>query len=150
MRAVLFLVFAHFPLIATAQSEPISMCRETHKSDKAAHIQCLEDALRRQQTSASVSASTLGDEQVRANERRATDEREVSRVTIVSSDYNAQGLGVFRMEDGQLWRETESTPERKRLKPNTQYTARIERGTLGGYRLYVDGIRRMHKVERVK
>ena len=54
------------------------------------------------------------------------------------------------MADGQVWRETEKTPERQRLEPARKYTARIEPGKVGGYRMYVDGERRMLKVERVK
>jgi hypothetical protein len=58
--------------------------------------------------------------------------------------------GIFRLDDGQVWREIESSPTHQRLAPDRAYPARIERGTLGGFHMYVDGVRRMKKVERLE
>ena len=91
----------------------------------------------------------LGAEQVRA--RKAVDEEpEKVAVRIVSTTYGPDGRGTFRMADGQVWRETEKTPERQRLKADREYTAHIERGSFGGYRMYVDGVRRMIKLQRLQ
>ncbi len=69
---------------------------------------------------------------------------------IESATYSYDGLGLFRMVDGQVWKASESTSREQRLEPGKRYTARIERGTIGGYRMYVDGMRRMIKVRRVE
>jgi hypothetical protein len=54
------------------------------------------------------------------------------------------------MADGQVWRETEKTPQHQRLQAARTYDARTTRGTLGGYRMHVDGERRMLKVRRIR
>jgi len=59
-------------------------------------------------------------------------------------------LGVFRLDNGQVWRETEKSPRHKRLQPDQQYRVRIERAKIGKYRMYVDGVRWMFKIERLK
>ena len=92
----------------------------------------------------------LGAEQAKARQRPADAAPESVEVRIVSTGYNAAGLGVFRMADGQVWRETTPTPARHHLDPQREYAARIEKSRLGGYRLYVDGVRWMHKVERLQ
>ena len=71
-------------------------------------------------------------------------------VRVVSVGYNSSGLGVFTLADGQVWRETVTTPDRHRLRAGREYAGRIERGTIGGYRMYVDGVKWMFKVERLK
>lgn len=71
-------------------------------------------------------------------------------VRLVSVGYNSAGLGVFTLADGQVWRETVATPERHRLRAGREYAGRIERGSLGGYRMYLDGVKWMFKVERLK
>src|SRR5690606_25816510 len=89
-------------------------------------------------------ASGIGSEQLESNR-----DTEVP-VRIVSVSYDARGLGTFRMQDGQVWRETSAAPERYHLEPDREYTGRIVRGRLGGYRLHVDGVRRMLTVRRVE
>lgn len=90
----------------------------------------------------------LGAEQVRSN--RPKDTVEEVTVQIANASYGFDGMGLFRMADGQVWKATESTPREQRLEPGKSYTARIERGKLGGYRMYVDGGRRMIKVMRMQ
>lgn len=92
----------------------------------------------------------LGAEQVQSIQKSRDAPPEQVMVRIVSTSYNSMDLGVFRMEDGQVWRETETTPRHQRLAPDRQYSARIERGRLGGYRMYVEGVRRMIKLERLE
>jgi hypothetical protein len=98
----------------------------------------------------STAVSGLGSEQARENSPSSSAEDQQVTVRIISTSYNSKGLGTFRMQDGQVWRETTSSPQRKRLDPDKQYTARIERGKIGGYRMYVDGVRWMKTVERVE
>lgn len=135
---------------AMAADDPVGRCRAQHSSDPPAHIACLERALGAPAPAAPavVPTEALGAEQVRA--KRDDPEQAVVAVQITSATYGANGLGTFTMADGQVWRETEQTPERQRLAKSKQYTARIERGSFGGYRLYVDGIRRMMKIERLQ
>lgn len=92
----------------------------------------------------------FGVEQVRARQPVGDASPEKAAVRIASVAYNARGRGTFTMADGQVWRETETTPERHRLPPDREYAARIEPGRFGGYRMYVDGVRWMYKVERLK
>lgn len=121
--------------LATAQaSDPVVDCRAAHAADPPAHIACLERALG--------AHTELG----APPPLERVSEIEVE---IVAASY-PNGLGIFELADGQVWHETEKTSEPQRLEPGTRYRARIERGTLGGYRMYVDGVRRMLKVKRVK
>jgi hypothetical protein len=91
----------------------------------------------------------MGAEQVLAGEQSDTPDEELV-LHIIGSSYNSRGLGTFRTEEGQVWRETTPSPERRRLKPDRQYTARIVRSNLGGYRMHVDGVRWMKTVERIE
>jgi hypothetical protein len=93
----------------------------------------------------------LGAEQVQARQRDAVEPTEqAATVRILNTHYNAAGLGVFTLADSQVWQETERAPERLRLQPGREYVARIERGKLGGYRLYVAGANWMYKVKRLR
>jgi hypothetical protein len=145
-----------FAMPAWSAPDPVAACRAAHRGDPAAHIACLEAALQGRADPPAVAApgtdepTGLGAEQV-ATARRLRDARpEPASVRIVSATYNSRELGVFQLEDGQLWRETERTPRHMRLAADRQYDARIERNVLGGYRMYVDGVRRMLKVERLE
>jgi hypothetical protein len=89
-------------------------------------------------------------EQVEARERTREDGPKPVAIQIVSVSYDARERGTFRTADGQIWRETETLDRRPRLSASKQYAARIERGVVGGYRMYVDGIRWMYKVERLE
>ncbi|HEU4779433.1 MAG TPA: hypothetical protein VFS58_06075 [Steroidobacteraceae bacterium] len=140
--------------VAAAQNgaDAAGACRAAHAADPPTHIACLEEALRRQDGSAppgeTKPTAGLGSEQL--PKQRSAASRELVNVEIVSASYDADGRGLFLMADGQLWRETETTPRNQRLAQNQPYSARIERGKVRGYRMYVDGIRRMIKVERLK
>ena len=142
--------------IVNAKEDPVASCRAQHAADPQAHIACLERALGGSKAAAAAPAAAapappveLGAEQVRA--RKAVDEEpEKVAVRIVSTTYGPDGRGTFRMADGQVWRETEKTPERQRLKVDHEYAAHIERGSFGGYRMYVDGVRRMIKLQRLQ
>lgn len=160
--------FALLPLLllvspAFAERALIDACRASHADDPAAHITCLETALSTRDCEshpvpkadnapkATVaprveSGPELGAEQV----KRKTESRDPVTVRVVSATYNSQGLGQFRLEGGQLWRETMTSPAHLRLAPDTEYSARIERSRFGGYRMYVDGIRWMKRVERLE
>lgn len=163
---------------AVVAGDSIEACRAAHPGDPAAHIRCLEDALRAlagsetaRATPAAAAAATaadtraagdpppagpasaptgLGAEQVFKERQQQQAAREPVAVRIVSASYNARGLGTFRMADGQVWRETTVSPERHRLQAATEYTGRIEPGRIVGYRLFVDGIKRMKTVERLE
>jgi hypothetical protein len=132
---VLVIVCGSLAAAAAHASDPVADCRAAHAADPPAHVACLERALgaRGKELGAPPPVERV---------------REVD-VEIVAASY-AGGLGVFELADGQVWHETEKTPEQLRLEPGKRYGARIERGTMGGYRMYVDGVRRMLKVKRVK
>ena len=164
--------------LALEATDPISACRAAHGGDSGAHIACLEDALRARMPAAPVAPvdagspgkvpapaaapvaapvaampaepTGLGAEQARARQKPLDAPPEMVEVRIVASGYNAEGLGTFRMADGQVWRETTPAPKRHKLKPGQEYAARIETSKLGGYRLYVEGRTWMYKVQRLK
>jgi hypothetical protein len=140
--SLVFLVLAD-----AAEPTAIERCRSAHAGDAAAHVACLENALRREQGEPDRQA---GLDQVRQRERDRGEGPPPVLVRIVSISYDARDLGTIRTEDGQVWREIEAASRRPRLEPGTRYTARIERGRVGGYRMYVDGIRWMYKVERLE
>jgi hypothetical protein len=190
MRFLAAILLTGVVALVPAHADPITACRAAHANDPAAHIACLEDALRAvgaapatARTPAPVSSAVaapaqvapvaaapvtagaaiatataatapqptgLGAEQAKARQRPSDALPEQVDVRIVSARYDAAGLGVFTMADGQVWRETVETPARHHLDPGREYAARIERGSIGGYRMYVDGVKWMHKVERLK
>lgn len=141
MRA-LVIVCAVLTGAAAHASDPVADCRKAHAADPPAHIACLERALGARSEQPVVPRKEF------AEPPRAERVSEVE-VEIVAARY-PNGRGIFELADGQVWHETEKTPERQRLDPGARYRARIERGTLGGYRMYVEGARRMLKVKRVK
>jgi hypothetical protein len=155
LAAVLTLILTGAPAVAAA--DPAAACRAAHQADPQGHIACLEAALRTQQSARNeheVDADGpvgLGAEQVVAARKPRDAPPEETVVKIVSTSYdNSMELGVFRMEDGQVWRETDKTPRHQRLDPDGEYTARIVRNRLGGYRMYVEGVRRMIKLKRLE
>jgi len=184
MRILATVLLTCVVAVASAHADPITDCRAAHAGNSAAHIACLEDALRATGTAsapkmpaakaapvaevpAAVPAATaaatavpaaavtpppagLGAEQAKARQRSPDAAMEQAAVRIVAVRYTASGLGLFSMADGQVWLETVATPERHHLEPGREYTARIERGKVGGYRMYVEGVKWMHKVERLK
>lgn len=144
---------------ATSGADAVTACRAAHASDPPAHIACLERALRGGQTPQSANSSTspaspttapklaLGEEQI--DRGKNIPRPDPVNVEIVSVHNDARGHQVFTMADGQVWRETELMPDNRKLRPGV-YKARIERGSIRGYRMYVDGVRRLFKVERIK
>jgi hypothetical protein len=149
---------------APAAPDPIAACREAHGTDPAGHIACLERALQQRQNanmpetiqSRPVSAprpvnASNAAPSVPPEFRAQPSRREVEsiRVRIVRITYDNRGLGRFVTDQGQVWRETISSPERARLSPDRDYDALIERGVVGGFRMTVEGIRRELKVEPV-
>lgn len=155
MRA-LALLAAVFISSAWAQDEPVASCRAAHDGDMPALVACLEAALARCSPTAprndtpADSPTGLGAEQVLALKAQQEPPRAPQVVRIVAASYDARGLGTFQMEGGQVWRETTTSPEHRRLKSGKAYSARIEPGKVSGYRMYVDGIRRMMTVERIE
>jgi hypothetical protein len=144
-------------LAATAPqngADAVAACRLAHATDPASHIACLEEALNRSGTKPSSEVpkasapAGLGSEQL--PDQRPAEYHEPMSVQITAATYGVDGRGVFHMADGQVWRETETTPANQRLATNKPYSGRIERGKMRGYRMHVDGIRRMIKVERIK
>jgi hypothetical protein len=126
----------------------IERCRAAHARDPAAHIACLEDALG---GADAAPVEQVGLDQVKRRERAGGDTpRPVSNVEIVAVSYDARGFGTFRTADGQVWKETEAGKRKPRLTADRKYTVRIEHGMLGGYRMFVDGIKWMFKVERLE
>jgi len=146
--SILIFVLASTPPPAAA----VERCRAAHQADPTLHIACLEAALQGQPAAkpASNPAVEIGMDQVQARERASADAPQLVAVQIVGVSYDARERGTFRTADGQVWRETELLERRPRLSTSKQYTARIERGVVGGYRMYVDGIRWMYKVERLE
>ena len=141
-----------------AETGPVQECRQAHYADPASHIGCLEAALmtalaatQTSPVSANAPSAALGSEQVQQKQRSSGEMVEQSLlVSIRSARYNSQGLGVFKLDNGQVWRETEAMPQHLRLKPDQAYAAELERGKVGGYRMQVEGVRRMLKVERLE
>ena len=138
-------------------ADPVLECRQAHSNDPQAHIACLETALTAlaeappSATPANEGSSVLGSEQVQQKQRASGEVVDQPQsVRIVSTRYTSQGLGVFIFDNDQIWRETEAMPRHLRLESDQAYAATLERGTVGGYRMQVEGIRRMLKVERLK
>lgn len=170
------LVFTAAATASPSGADAVAQCRAAHAADQNGYVTCLEQALQSRDTPAlavtspmatpaqepptapaaapgtttATAAAGLGAEQVAAKRRVAGEAAPKTAIRIVSASYGAKGLGTFRMEDGQVWRETERTPERNRIAPDRQYTGRIVRGAVGGYRMYLDGVKWMYKVERVQ
>jgi hypothetical protein len=186
MRSFATVLLTCVAATAAAAPDPVVACRDAHAGDPAAHIACLEQALRAAGASrtsgttpgraasvkapAAVAAAVpaaapaavpaaaatapqptgLGAEQAKARQRAPDQLTEQVAVRVVSVGYNSSGFGVFTLADGQVWRETVAAPERHRLRAGREYDGRIERGSIGGYRMYLDGVKWMFKVERLK
>ena len=145
------LLFAALAHSAADPGAAIADCRAKHAEQPAEHIACLErelQALGGARREAAAPPPGLGDEQVRTKRPQETVEK--ASVQIENATYGFDGMGLFRMADGQVWKATESTPHEQRLQPGKSYSARIERGKVGGYRMYVDGTPRMIRVTRMQ
>ncbi len=149
-RCVLAQCILLYSVLAHSAADPgtaIADCRARHADNPPEHIACLERELRAAVAAPHERAQAgLGAEQVRA--KRPQNTVDEASVQIENVSYGFDGMGVFRMADGQVWKATESTPRELRLDPGKSYPARIERGALGGYRMYVNGMPRMIRVTR--
>ena len=152
-----FVIYLAAISAAATGTDPAAYCRSAYADDPPAHIACLESALHEpcsmdaQSGTATDQPTGLGADHLLQMERTKADApAEQATVLIIAATYNSQGLGVFRLDNGQVWRETEKSPKNKWLKTDQQYQARIERAKIGNFRMYVDGIRWMFKVERLK
>lgn len=99
----------------------------------------------------------LGAEQVKARlrskgEAPKEDKPPKEKVIVEISEivYPRSGRTLFFTEDGQIWRETDSYSQGRRLSTNKKYTAEITQSMFGGYRMNIDGVRRIIKVERLQ
>jgi len=131
--------------------DPVAACRAQHAEQPPAHIACLERELRARSDAPreeAVAQPSLGAEQIRSSRPEESIERVM--VEIENVTYGFDGFGQFRLTDGQIWKASESTPREQRLESGKRYTARIQRGKMGGYRMYIEGVRRMIKVRRVE
>lgn len=142
----LFAVLAHS---AADPGDAIANCRARYAEHPPEHVACLERELQAQRATPKEGAPlSLGAEQLRTKPSQETVEQ--ATVAIENVTYGFDGRGLFRMTDGQVWKGTESTPQEQRLDPGKSYAGRVERGKLGGYRMYVDGVPRMIKVVRIQ
>jgi hypothetical protein len=164
MRCCIGILAAATFTTSTCLAGDVDDCRAAHGEDLPAYVACLEAALAtHENTETQPAAPAVASDPETATpadhraaglliettpvERSADDELAVQ---IVETRYTAAGLGIFKTADGQVWRETMASPERRRLKAGQHYTARITRGRLGGYRMHVDGVRWMKTVERLE
>lgn len=151
IRCVLAQCLFLYAVLAHSAADPgaaIANCRAKYADQPPEHIACLERELQAVGGAPKKEAPpSLGSEQVRSNRPQETVDQVTVQIQNVS--YGRDGMGLFRLADGQVWKATESTPREQRLEPGKSYGARIERGSLGGYRMYVDGAPRMIRVTRV-
>lgn len=161
-----------------AADDPVLACRSANDVRAPGYVTCLEEALRRATADRRIGdrgggerderrggadggtgvapqppAATreLGEDQLEQERRNRG--REVDQpvaVEIVGVEYGAEQLATVTLANGQQWRETSTTPRGKRLVAGKAYRGRIERGAVGGYRLYVDGIKHMYTVRRLR
>lgn len=133
---------------STAAADAVRSCAAEHGGDAVARIACLEAALKAH-PARNDDAVEFGAEQLRRSEAPGRANEQPLEIRIVGTSYDVHGIATFRTADGQVWRETMPSPAHRRLATDREYAGRIVRGKLGGYRLYVDGIRRMKTVRRI-
>jgi hypothetical protein len=140
-----------YAVLAHSAADPdaaIVDCRAKYAEHPPEHIACLERQLHALRVPRQEAAQpSLGAEQLRTKPAQETVEQ--ATVEIESVTYGFDGMAVFRMADGQVWKATESTPEAQRLESGRRYAGRIERGKLSGYKMYVEGVPRMVRVKRM-
>lgn len=156
-----------FSTHANASDDPVNRCRATHADDAQGRIACLEAALialvgntHREATTHAADdpdlPSGLGAEQVIARlpaELKAKSEKqepEIAQLKIKEIVYDNGRRAIFFMDNGQVWRESSADRPGGRLRTNREYVAEIKRSGFGGYRMNIDGVRRLLKVERVQ
>ncbi|WP_411817144.1 hypothetical protein [Hyphococcus sp. DH-69] len=171
------LISLSLPEIAFAQDmNPIDYCRE-NSDGKKERIACLEDALRgflgetesvaatptqepseqpaEQLAEAPDEPTGLGAEQVIARNKTIAEVEEKHResdVVATLSDFaiTRSGTYVFFLDNGQIWRQKPADSNRIRLSKKRDYTVKVSKGTLSGYRLEIEALRRSLLVERIK
>ncbi len=103
-------------------------------------------------------ATGLGAEQVEARRaREAERENGVGRAPeptlaaqIVDFAYTAGGQLVVVLDNGQAWGQIAGDTSEIDLAENERYTVEIERGAVSGYRLRINELRRIIRVERLR
>jgi hypothetical protein len=94
----------------------------------------------------------LGVEQVEARNGRNKASKaspELLQVRVVGVTADRRGLLTLRLDNGQVWRETELPGIPLRLDENTTYPAEISRSGFGGYRMKFPGKNRKIVVKRI-
>jgi hypothetical protein len=94
----------------------------------------------------------LGGEQVEARNGRSKAFKaspELLQVMVVGVTADRRGLLTLRLDNGQVWRETERPGIPLRLDENTTYPAEISRSGFGGYRMKFPGKNRTIVVKRI-
>jgi hypothetical protein len=166
---MLRLTFASLVVVVTAApslaaADPIETCR-IQSATSEARIACLEAAIRAigdggaPQTTAAAPAARnatpqgLGAEQIVARNPQARAEKIESEAVaspVARLEYNLTGRPIFHLENGQVWRGLEPETATRRLSAARRYEATVTSGTLGGYRLRLEGIKRLYAVERLQ
>lgn len=68
-------------------------------------------------------------------------------VEVVAAVYDATGRGRFTTATGTVWREVVPAPADQRLRPGRRYRGTITLGIFSGYRMQLEGVPRILKVE---
>jgi hypothetical protein len=93
--------------------------------------------------------TSTGQPAARESTREPAEESKALPVDIIAAAYDSTGRGRFTTSTGTIWREIVPTPARQRLREGRRYTGSIALGIFGGYRLELDGVPRILKVEPV-
>jgi hypothetical protein len=146
---------------ATPGLQAVFECRAV--ADSAARLACFERTVSTLQAALAAREVVVVDrEQARAARReafgfsipslnifdRVLGASEASEMTfkVARASLGSEGYWTIETEDGLVWRQTESGP---RVRPRKGSTVEIRRGTLGLYRMNVDGSRAI-SVTRVR
>lgn len=71
------------------------------------------------------------------------------QVEVVAAVYDSTGRGRFTTASGTVWREVVPAPSDQRLRPGRRYRGTITLGLFSGYRMQLEGVPRILKVEPV-
>jgi len=153
-------VFAATALLAgQATADPVEECRTRSANDQQ-RIACLEAAIRSMsggtptRAASSAAPQGLGAEQVAIREQlrgeRPEPEREAFAAGIVAIEYDPTGRPTFTLDNGQVWRGLQPDPQYQRFKLPRHNRAEVWDAKISGYRLRVDGVKRILQVTRIK
>lgn len=147
---------------SASANDPVADCREQSASD-AERITCLENALYElsgadkiadvaEEAVTAPSVAGLGAEQILNRETRFEDPNEKAETSAIADvSFTLRGRMIFILENGQIWRQTQSATGKKlRLSEKKDYTATIKPGMISGYKLTINEINRAVRVERLK